>query len=62
MCQRETESPLKLLSLFRNQLMVLHKNMVILNERFAFKLNLRHSLTPFLRSIPIYKKSDQMPN
>jgi len=38
------------LALIWNQLMVLDEKMMVLNERFAFKLNLRHSLSPILRS------------
>jgi len=30
-----------------NQLIVFDEKMVVLNERFVFKLNLRHSLSPF---------------
>jgi hypothetical protein len=37
--------------LFWNQLMVFDEQMMVLNERFAFKLNLRHSMYPLLKSI-----------
>ncbi len=40
------------LVLFGNQLMVFDEQMVILNKRFTFKLNLRHCLSPFVRTIP----------
>jgi len=50
------------LVLFRNQLMVFDEQMVILNERFAFKLNLRHRFTPFVRPTHFYKESKFIPN
>ena len=34
--------------LFGNQLMIFDKQMMVLNERFAFKLNLGHSISPFI--------------
>jgi hypothetical protein len=39
------------LVLMWNKLMVLDEQMMVLNERFAFELNLRHRFTPFLRHI-----------
>ena len=50
------------LILFGNQLMVFNEQMVVLNERFAFKLNLRHIISPFVRVIPFYKESKFIPN
>jgi hypothetical protein len=38
------------LILFWNQLMVFDKQMMVLNERFTLKLNLRHIMTPFEKS------------
>ena len=40
--------------LFRNQLMVFDKQMMVLNERFAFKLNLRHGISPYLPVFILY--------
>jgi len=37
--------------------MVLDEQMVILNKRFALKLNLRHGISPLMRLIPFYKES-----
>ncbi len=42
--------------------MVFDKQMVILNKRFTLKLDLRHDISPFVRLIPFYKKSERMPN
>ena len=53
----KTDLVRKALILFRNQLMILDKQMMVLNERFAFKLYLRHGLSPFVRLISFYKES-----
>ena len=37
----------KAFALFWNQLMVFDEQMMVLNERFAFELNLRHNISPF---------------
>ena len=42
------------LVLYWNQLMVFDEQMMVLNERFAFKLNLRHSMSPSLDLYLIY--------